>query len=374
RFTGLSTNGIIRSSSGTLTSTGIGINLLSEVTGVLPVANGGTSFSNYTVGDLLYASGSSTLSKLPAVASGNVLHSGGIGIAPFYSPIVNADVGSGAAISYSKLNLLNSITDADITSSAGISYLKLNLVGRLMNSDINPAAAIAYSKLNLLNSIMDADIAASAGISYLKLNLVGRLMNSDINSAAAIAYSKLNLSGGILNSDISSSAAISDFKLATISTGGKVANTATTGTSSTIGNTLVLRDPSGNFSAGIITGTLAGNASNITGIAAVPNGGTGFSSYTPGDILFASSPTAFTRLPDVATGNVLHAGGVGAAPFYSPIVNSDVSAIAAIAYSKLSLTNGILNSDINTGAGIAYSKLNLSGGILNTDINLLAGI
>jgi hypothetical protein len=47
--------------------------------------------------------------------------------------------------------------------------------------------------------------------------------------------------------------------------------------SSNVANTLVERDGSGNFAAGTITATLAGNATNIDGIAAVANGGTGAS-------------------------------------------------------------------------------------------------
>jgi hypothetical protein len=46
---------------------------------------------------------------------------------------------------------------------------------------------------------------------------------------------------------------------------------------SNIANTLVERDGSGNFAAGTITATLTGNATNIDGIAAVANGGTGAS-------------------------------------------------------------------------------------------------
>ncbi len=50
------------------------------------------------------------------------------------------------------------------------------------------------------------------------------------------------------------------------------------------------------------------------------------------------------------------------------ITNTQVSASAAIAYSKLSLANSIVNADIATGAAIAYSKLNLSASIVNADI------
>lgn len=54
---------------------------------VTPAENGGTGQSSYTVGDLLYASASTTLSKLADVATGNALISGGVGVAPSYGKI-----------------------------------------------------------------------------------------------------------------------------------------------------------------------------------------------------------------------------------------------------------------------------------------------
>lgn len=90
------------------------------------------------------------------------------------------------------------------------------------------------------------------------------IVNADINSAAAIAYSKLSLSNSIVDGDISSSAAIADTKLATISSSGKVSNSATTATNSNTSSAIVSRDASGNFSAGTITANLSGNASTVT--------------------------------------------------------------------------------------------------------------
>src|SRR3990167_3454085 len=49
------------------------------------VANGGTALTSYAVGDLLYASGATTLAKLADVAAGQVLVSGGVGVAPAWS-------------------------------------------------------------------------------------------------------------------------------------------------------------------------------------------------------------------------------------------------------------------------------------------------
>ena len=57
------------------------------ITGNLAAGSGGTGNTSYTIGDILYASGSTTLSKLTGVAIGNALISGGVGTAPSYGKI-----------------------------------------------------------------------------------------------------------------------------------------------------------------------------------------------------------------------------------------------------------------------------------------------
>jgi hypothetical protein len=73
-------------------------------------------------------------------------------------------------------------------------------------------------------------------------------------------------------------------------------------------NTLVERDGSGNFAAGTITANLTGNATNITGIAAVANGGTG---ATTADAARTSLKTG--TVPPVVSGGAytLQASDVG---------------------------------------------------------------
>lgn len=62
------------------------------------------------------------------------------------------------------------------------------------------------------------------------------------------------------------------------------------------------------------------DASQVTtGTLDVARGGTGIGSYTTGDILYASSASTLSTLPDVATGNALISGGVGAAPSWGKI-------------------------------------------------------
>lgn len=55
--------------------------------GTLKAINGGTGFASYAVGDLLYANTTTTLAKLPDVATGNALISGGVNTAPSWGKI-----------------------------------------------------------------------------------------------------------------------------------------------------------------------------------------------------------------------------------------------------------------------------------------------
>lgn len=53
--------------------------------GQLAASRGGTGIGSYTIGDMLFASGATTLSVLTSVAGGSVLISGGVGVAPAWS-------------------------------------------------------------------------------------------------------------------------------------------------------------------------------------------------------------------------------------------------------------------------------------------------
>jgi hypothetical protein len=63
------------------------IGLTTHVSGTLPVGNGGTNITSYAVGDLVYADTTTSLAKLADVATGNALISGGVGVAPSYGKI-----------------------------------------------------------------------------------------------------------------------------------------------------------------------------------------------------------------------------------------------------------------------------------------------
>lgn len=112
----------------------------------------------------------------------------------------------------------------------------------------------------------------------------------------------------------------------------------------TIANTATLR---ANVTGGVVSGLHR---------AILPaDGGTGLSSYTVGDILFANGTTSLTKLADVATGNVLISGGVGVAPSYGKVgLTTHVSGTLPIANGGTNSTAAPTDGGIAYGDGTAY--------------------
>lgn len=291
----------------------------------------------------------------------------------------------------------NSITNAMINASAAIAYSKLNLTGGIVNADISASAAIAYSKLNLTGSIVNADINASAAIAYSKLALSNSIVNADINSSAAIAYSKLNLSGSIVNADVNASAAIALTKLAAL-TASRAMVTDSSGFASASSVTATeLGYVSGvtsalqtqlnaklNLSGGTMTGFLVLNADPVSGLQAATKdyvdastGGAVLAGVGMNKVGVTLNVLVDASTIDVNGSNqlIVKSGGITATQIANTtITNTQISASAAIAYSKLNLATSIVNADISASAAIAYSKLNLATSIVNADISASAAI
>lgn len=117
----------------------------------------------------------------------------------------------------------------------------------------------------------------------------------------------------IVNADINASAAIADTKLATISTAGKVANSATTATNANTASAIVARDASGNFSAGTISAALSGNASTATALATSRNiQGVAFDGTANITVVTAGSGISVTGTAVANTGVLSVNGNAGA--------------------------------------------------------------
>lgn len=70
------------------------------------------------------------------------------------------------------------------------------------------------------------------------------------------------------------------------------------------------------------------NVSDVDGVLAVAHGGTGQGAFAVGTVVYAASTTELLGLATVASGNVLHSGGVGTAPLWGKVdLTADVSGV-----------------------------------------------
>jgi hypothetical protein len=117
-------------------------------------------------------------------------------------------------------------------------------------------------------------------------------------------------------------------------------------------------------SAGVVEELTAVNVMTIlngsTTALDADSGGTGQTSYAVGDILFASTTSALSRLAGVATGNVLISGGVNTAPSYGKVgLTTHVSGTLPVANGGTGQTTA--QAAINSLAGATTTGSYLRG-------------
>jgi hypothetical protein len=100
---------------------------------VVPATAGGTGQTSYAVGDLLYANTTTTLAKLPDVATGNALISGGVSTAPSWGKIgltthvsgVLPVANGGTNASSASITAFNNITGYSASGATGTTSTNL---------------------------------------------------------------------------------------------------------------------------------------------------------------------------------------------------------------------------------------------------------
>jgi hypothetical protein len=162
---------------GRLTSVGTtSLDATAISSGNLSVARGGTGAGTFITNGVLYGSSTNALMSTSAGTTGQFLVANASGVPTFVS--ASGDIGLTSA------GLLT-IGTGTITST------KI-LDGTIVNNDISGSAGISYSKLNLANSIVNGDIL-NGTISNSKL------VNSGINFALGNSGSNVSLSSSSAN-------------------------------------------------------------------------------------------------------------------------------------------------------------------------------
>lgn len=138
----------------------------------ISVDKGGTGLTSYTIGDIVYASGTTDLSKLAAVATGNALISGGVGTAPSWGKIDLTSHISGT------LPVANGGTG--VTSSTGTGNVVLSASPTLTGTPVAPTALADTSTTQIATTefvtgqaasvapLMDGTVAIGSSLRYAR--------------------------------------------------------------------------------------------------------------------------------------------------------------------------------------------------------------
>ena len=311
----------------------------------LVATSGGTGQSSYAVGDLLYASTTTALSKLADVATGNALISGGVGVAPSYGKIgLTTHVSGTLPIANGGTNTTATPTNGGVVYGTGTAqaYSTAGTSGQVLTSA--GAAAPTWTtatNANTASAIVQRDASGNFSAGTITAALSGNATTATTAANVNNGTLTMNVSGTGLSGSQTFTANQSSAATFTVTSNATNANTA---------STIVARDASGNFSAGTITAALSGNATTATSAtsATTATTATNWGSY-------GAVPAAGTSFGNANT--IGRSDGNGYTYFYYINSNSPNGENGAV--SQVLITNG--SDNFYRKASIAHLTSNLSG-------------
>ncbi len=333
--TGKITNGMLAGS----------IDLPTKVTGILPVANGGTGLSSLTNRGILIGNGNSNLTTLSGTTAGDLVsYSGSAWVA---SQPIAADATTGGILTTGTQTIAGAKTFASLTSS-GNSSVGGNLVvtGTQTNSGLTASKVIFTDASKVLTSTGTVGVA-QGGTGATTLTSAALLVGAGTSAVTAISpgsdgqvlisrsgvWAAENASPAVTLGSVNAS---STAKALTITAGGEISlspadgtnpGIMTTGTQTIAGaKTFASLTSSGNSSIGgnlVVTGSQTNNALTAskviftdaskvltsTGTVGVAQGGTGAATLSAGSLLVGNGTGAVTSLAPSTAGYVLKVVG-----------------------------------------------------------------
>jgi len=352
------------------------ISLTTGVSGILDETLGGTGTNAYTLGDLLYASGTTDLSKRNIGLSGQLLTVAG-GVPTWVT--------------------LTAVNGNNITAGSGtltLSTFSLSVGG---NSTINGSFSGTSSGTNTGDQTitLTGDVTGSGTGSFATAIGAGKVTNVMlVNSTVTIGSTSVTLGStvttfvgltsvasttfvGALTGNASTATALQTPRTINGTSFDGTANITVTAAAGTLtGTTLNATVVSSSLtSVGTLTGgatgagfTIALTTSTVTGTLGETHGGTGQTVYAVGDILYANSTTTLTKMALGSGGAFIRSGGGGSIPGWSTLILPNAATVGDILFASSANTITALadvatgNALISGGVGVvpSYGKIGLT--------------
>jgi hypothetical protein len=301
--TSLTTAGFVKTTAGGVLSSAATVALGSEVSGTLPVANGGTGSATQNWVDLTTSQAAAGAKTWSGAAS---FTSAGTGLAVTNNATVGGTFGvTGATTLSSTLGVSGLGTFTGGVTTTGTGTLSLGADASAQTINIGTGGAVKGVSLGSTNTTSTTTINSGTG------NIIHNAPTNVFQTTTAtqdqlqitpFAGGAVRAAGTITSTDLT---AARTYTLPDVS--GTIALTGSSVASFSAGTT------------GLTPNSATTGAVTLAGTLDVDNGGTGLTSYAVGDIPYASAATTIAKLADVATGNALISGGVGVAPSYGKI-------------------------------------------------------
>jgi hypothetical protein len=321
-----------------------------SLTGIVPVANGGTNLSTYTAGDILYANATNTIGKLGVGSQYQVLTMGASAPAWGAVNLANASAITGSLGATSGGTGQTTYTLGDIIYSNGTNTLA-KLAGQTTSTQkfLSQTGTGISSNAPVWDTIPAGSITGLGTMSTQNANNVtvtgGTLNNVAIGGSNASSAVFTTANATTFNGSGSGLTSLNGSNVSS----GTIDNLRTTAASANGASTIVTRDGTGNFAANTITANLTGTASSATSATSATTA-TNIAGGAAGSIPYQTGSGA-TALLATATGVLVG----GATPAYSSsptLTGGNFSAIpnAALSNSSVTVTAG---TGLSGGGAIA---------------------
>jgi len=314
------------------------------VTGILNATSGGTGLSSYAIGDIPYASTTTALSKLAAVASGSYLRSAGTSTAPVWSTTTIPNTAVLGDIWYgSTSNVITALTGNTTSTKKFLRQTGTGTVSAAPAWDTIAASDISGSALTIGSS--DTNITLTTG---------GTPSTALLNAASiSVAWAgQLAVGRGGTGASTLTGVVIG------------AGTTAMTAVSSVSANQLFRVNGTGTgyefFTPSYLTSVTPHNLLSAT------HGDTLTDTVVRGDIIIGNSTPKWSRLPfptSSPSGKILQAGPTDVAWSTNPIT---IGASASVSGTNTGDQTITLSGDV-TGSGTGSFGTTIASGVVKLD-------